>query len=329
MNSSSARPPVSAYLVLGIGILAVSSASILIRFAQREAPSLVIAAYRLTLAALILLPITLWRSRAALRQLTGRQIGWLVGAGLFLAIHFAAWITSLEMTTVVSSVVLVATTPLWVALASPFVLKEKIPAAIWWGVGLSLAGSLAVAASGICTIGGAGLNCTLTPQSWTGESLTGNLLALVGAWCAAGYMIIGRRVRPSLPLPVYTLGVYGSAALALLAMAAATGANFIGSRVTGEFQPFSALTWICIAGLALGPQLLGHTSYNWALGYLPAASVSVALLGEPVGTTILALLLLKEIPSPIELVGGFLILAGIYITSRASTATKNGLPDEG
>lgn len=320
MNSPSRRPPVPAYLVLGIGILAVSSASILIRFAQREASSLVIAAYRLTLSALILLPITVWHSRAALRRVTGRQMGWLAGAGLFLAIHFAAWITSLEMTTVFSSVVLVATTPLWVALVSPFFLNEKIPAAIWWGVGLSLAGSLAVAASGMCVIGG-GLKCTLTPQLWTGQNLTGNLLALVGAWCAAGYMIIGRRVRPSLPLPVYTLGVYGSAALALLAMAAASGASFVGSMVTGQFQPFSALTWICIAGLAIGPQLLGHTSYNWALGYLPAASVSVALLGEPVGTTILAFIILKEMPSLIELAGGILILVGIYITSRASTGS--------
>jgi len=329
LNPSSARPPISAYLVLGIGILAVSSASILIRFAQREAHSLVIAAYRLTLAALILLPITLWGSRTALRRLTGRQMGWLAAAGLFLAIHFAAWITSLEMTTVISSVVLVATTPLWVALASPFLLKEKIPAALWWGVGLSLAGSLAVAASGICVVDGDGMNCMMTPQHWTGKSLTGNLLALVGAWCAAGYMIIGRRVRPSLPLPVYTLGVYGSAAVVLLAMAATSGASFIGSWGSGQFQSFSALTWVCIAGLALGPQLLGHTSYNWALGYLPAASVSVALLGEPVGTTILALLLLKEIPSPIEVAGGILILMGIYITSRATTESKNGQPKEG
>jgi drug/metabolite transporter (DMT)-like permease len=311
--------------VLGIGILAVSSASILIRFAQREASSLVIAAYRLTISALILLPITLSRSRAALRRVTGQQMAWLAAAGLFLAIHFAAWITSLEMTTVFSSVVLVATTPLWVALVSPFFLNEKIPAAIWWGVGLSLAGSLAVAASGMCVIGG-GLKCTLTPHLWTGQNLTGNLLALVGAWCAAGYMIIGRRVRPSLPLPVYTLGVYGSAALALLAMAAASGASFVGSKVAGQFQPFSALTWICIAGLAIGPQLLGHTSYNWALGYLPAASVSVALLGEPVGTTILAFIILREMPTMIELAGGILILAGIYITSRASIGLKNGQP---
>lgn len=329
MNTDTRSRPISAYFVLAVGILAVSSASILIRFAQREASSLVIAAYRLTIAACILIPINLRRSNNELRQLSLSQLGWLSASGLFLAFHFASWITSLEMTSVVSSVVLVATTPLWVALFSPLLLKEKVPGVVWWGVGLSMAGSLIVAASSICGIDRDGLSCTLDPQIWTGKNLLGNGLALIGAWCAAGYMIIGRRLRQTLLLPVYTLGVYGTAAVALVIMAAASGANFIGTQDSGEFHYFSLAAWLCMVGLALGPQLLGHTSYNWALGYLPATTVSVALLGEPIGTTILAYLFLREPPALMEIAGGFLILLGIYITSRVAAANKNGQLDQG
>lgn len=310
--------PVSAYLVLALGILAVSSASILIRIAQQEAPSLVIAAYRLTIASLVLLPLTLRRNRDELRRLTGKQIGLLAASGAFLALHFATWITSLEMTTVASSVVLVATTPLWVALASPIFLKEKISRAVWLGLALALLGSLVVAFSASCSLTAGRLACDLGQNFWSRNNLLGNGLALIGGVCAAGYLVIGRRVRPSLSLPVYILCVYCAAALGLLLLAFASGANFVGFHSATSFHVFSTAVWLCLLGLALGPQLLGHSSYNWALGYLPAATVSVALLGEPIGTTVLAFFLLQETTSLIELCGGVLILVGIFITSRTS-----------
>ncbi|HWQ05275.1 MAG TPA: DMT family transporter [Longilinea sp.] len=319
MKTHSSQRPISAYLVLVIGILAVSSASILIRIAQQEAPSLVIAAYRLTIASLVLLPITFWRNGNELRSLSKRQGLLLICAGILLALHFAAWITSLEFTTVASSVVLVATTPLWVALVSPLLLREKISAKIWFGLGLALMGSLIVAFSGSCGVTQGGLSCNQVTDWWTGRNLTGNLLALIGAVCAAGYLVIGRRVRPTLALPVYIFCVYGVAAVTLLLLGFFSGENFIGFYSSGEnFQVFSPWVWLCLLGLALGPQLLGHSSYNWALGYLPAATVSVALLGEPIGTTILAIFLLRETPSWIELAGGALILLGIFITVRSS-----------
>lgn len=240
-------------------------------------------------------------------------------AGCLLALHFAAWITSLEFTTVASSVVLVATTPLWVALVSPILLREKISPAVWLGLGFALLGSLLVALSGSCGITAGDLVCDLTADWWTGRNLTGNLLALVGAVCAAGYFVIGRRVRPTLTLPVYILCVYGVAAATLFVLALISGHNFIGFHLPGgSFQVFSPWVWFCLLGLALGPQLLGHSSYNWALGYLPAATVSVALLGEPIGTTILAFFILRETPSWIEMAGGGLILLGILITVRSS-----------
>jgi drug/metabolite transporter (DMT)-like permease len=312
----------SAYLVLTVGVLAVSSASILIRTAQQEAASLTIAAYRLTIATIVLLPITLRQSGTFYQSLTRKQIGLLAASGLMLALHFATWITSLEMTSVVSSVVLVATTPLWVALASPVFLKEKITPVLWLGVGFSLVGSLIVALGGICGLSMGGLQCDLGTNIWTGESLLGNGLALVGAWCAAGYMLIGRRVRPAMPLSVYTICVYGCAAIVLLALAVASGVNFLGIESPNGLQLYSPVVWLCLVGLAVGPQLIGHTSYNWALGYLPAATVSVALLGEPIGTTLLAFFILKEAPSIVELLGGALILAGIFLASRVTNQAK-------
>jgi drug/metabolite transporter (DMT)-like permease len=319
LNTNPSHRRISAYLVLAIGILAVSSASILIRIAQKETPSLVIAAYRLSIASLVLLPITLRRNGKELRVLSNRQKVSLIFAGFLLALHFATWITSLEFTTVASSVVLVATTPLWVALASPILLKEKISPAIWLGLGFALIGSAMVAASGNCDLTGRHFICSSNADWWAGRNLSGNLLALVGAVCAAGYLVIGRRVRPALPLPVYILWVYGVAAAVLIVLAIISGSNLIGFHPSvGSFQVFSPWVWICLLGLAFGPQLLGHSSYNWALGYLPAATVSVALLGEPIGTTILAFFILRETPSWIEMAGGGLILLGIFITIRNS-----------
>lgn len=252
-------------------------------------------------------------------MLSYRQWLSLVFAGILLALHFATWITSLEFTTVASSVVLVATTPLWVALASPILLREKISPAIWLGLGFALMGSLIVAFSGSCYLTSGQLHCSPIEDGWTGRNSLGNLLALVGAFCAAGYLIIGRRVRPTIPFPIYILCVYGVAAASLLLLGLISGENFVGFHLSdGSFQTYSSWVWLCLLGLALGPQLLGHSSYNWALGYLPAATVSVALLGEPIGTTILALFFLRETPSWIELAGGVFILLGIFITVRDS-----------
>lgn len=318
VKTTSSTHSASAYLVLAFGILAVSTASILIRIAQREASSLVIAAYRLTLASLVLLPITLRRHGEELRRLTRSQVMILIAAGGMLALHFATWITSLELTTVASSVVLVATTPLWVALASPIFLKEKVPPAVWLGLGLALLGSLVVAFSGNCRMTGGAFHCAVGVDFWASKNLLGNGLALAGAICAAGYLIVGRRARPVLSLPVYIFCVYGAAALVLLLLVLVSCENFFGVESAAGWVAFSPGVWLCLIGLALGPQLLGHSSYNWALRFLPATTVSVALLGEPIGTTLLALVILREAPSWIELAGGVLILAGILVTSRGS-----------
>ena len=301
---------VSPLLVLFFGILAASTSSIFIRYAQQEASSLVIAAYRLTLATLILLPIALNRSRQELRGLRSRQIVLIVFSGVFLAFHFATWITSLEYTTVASSVVLVTTTPLWVGILAPVILRERLPSAVAVGLVIALLGGIMVGISEACDLTAQGLSCQAGFAFLQGDASTGNLLALAGALFAAAYLLVGRSLRPTLSLIAYITTVYGVAAIALVVMAL-----FSGEQLSG-FRP---VTYLFFLALAVFPQLLGHSSFNYGLRYLSVAFVSVALLGEPIGSTLLALVILKEIPAMLEIAGGIVILVGIYIATRAET----------
>ncbi|HUF37073.1 MAG TPA: DMT family transporter [Anaerolineales bacterium] len=293
--------------VLLIGILAVSTASIFIRFAQEEAPSLVIAAYRLVFASLILTPFALPSRLGELRSMTRAEVLLALGAGLFLAIHFATWITSLRYTSVLSSLVIVQTSPIWVALAAPFFLKEELSGRAAAGLGFAVAGGLVVSFGDRCGPG----TLASCPQGFVfyAQSLLGNFLALAGAWSSAGYLIIGRQLRPRLSLVGYIYIVYSSAAAFLVIMLFT-----FGHAPTG----YPAQTYLWFLLLALIPQLLGHSSFNWALAYLPASFVAVTLLGEPVGSAVLAGILLEEIPGPLTLAGAALILFGIYLTARRS-----------
>jgi drug/metabolite transporter (DMT)-like permease len=288
-------------LVLVAGILAVSAASIFVRFAQREADSLVIAAGRLALATLALAPLALARHREALRALTRHDLALALGAGVLLAIHFASWIASLAMTTVLLSVVLVTTTPLWVALLSPFVLHERLARGAALGLLLAVAGGALMALGGRperATDAGAAAN------AWRGGAL-----ALLGALAMAGYLLVGRRLRARMALVPYVFVVYGAAAIVLAAAVAVTG-----RRVTG----LDASTWGWIALLALVPQLIGHTTFNWALRHLRATPVAVVLFGEPVGAAVLAWFVLGETPAAFRIAGALVVLAGVFLAARAS-----------
>jgi drug/metabolite transporter (DMT)-like permease len=305
MPPAQERPFINPYLALSVAVLTVSTAAIFIRYAQQEAPSLVIAAYRLTLAALLLAPIALTRYREELRSLNRRRLGFALLSGLFLAFHFATWISSLEYTTVASSVVLVTTTPLWVALIAPVALKEPITRPILIGMSLALLGGLVVGLNDACTLQTT-LICPSLAELVKGQAFWGDLLALAGAVFAALYLIIGRRLRERLSLVSYIFLVYGMAAVVLLAMTLFAGQSLLG------YQPETYL-WLLL--LALVPQLFGHSTYNWSLRYVSAAIVSITLLGEPIGSTILAIILLSEAPTPLKIFGAILILAGIYIAS--------------
>jgi drug/metabolite transporter (DMT)-like permease len=295
-------------VALFTAILAVSTASIFIRFAQTDAPSLVIAALRLAFASLALAPVALTRHRAELRTLTRREVLLGLLSGLFLAIHFATWISSLEYTTVASSVVFVSTGPLWVALLSPFVLKEPLTRRVLIGTSLALVGGIVIGLSDACSWNN-GIVCPSFSQVLHGRMLFGNFLALAGAWMVAGYLMIGRKLRVKMSLVPYIFLVYGMATVCLLIIVLAARESLFG---------YQWLTYIWILLLALLPQLIGHSSYNWALAYLPAAFVAVMTLGEPIGSSVLAYFILKETPTLAVIAGGILILLGIYFTLRGN-----------
>jgi drug/metabolite transporter (DMT)-like permease len=303
---SSSHPTVHPFFVLLVGILAVSTGSIFVRFAQTTSPSLVIAAYRLSLATFILLPLALTRRRSELIGLNPRQILLALFSGLFLAIHFATWITSLEYTDVASSVVLVTTTPLWVAILSPVLIKEHPTRTAWLGLVLALAGGIIIGLSGSCSWEGQRLACPQPADLVQSKVFLGNLLALVGGWMAAAYVIIGRSLRSRMSLISYIFTVYGMAAVVLVILMLAAGNTPWG-------YPPATYLWFLL--LALVPQLLGHTSFNYALGHLSAAFVSIALLGEPIGAILLAYLILGEKPTGLKIFGAILILTGILIAS--------------
>lgn len=301
------RPsPAFLYFAIAGGILAVSTAAIFIRYAQQDAPSLVIAAMRLSLASIILAPVAWFRHRDELRALTPSALGLGLLSGFFLALHFATWISSLEFTSVASSVVLVSTTPLWVAILSPLFLRESPNRATIVGLALALLGGTVVGLSEACAWDGS-LACPPLAEFTRGEAFLGNFLALCGAWMGAGYLTIGRRLREKISLIPYIFVVYGMAAIVLVGIMLGFGQTPFG---------YPPLVYLWLLMLALVPQLLGHSTFNWALRYLPASFVAVTLLGEPIGSTILAFIILSESPSALEIGGGLLILAGIYIASQ-------------
>lgn len=294
-----------AYIVLVIGILAVAMAAILIRLAQDEnVPSLLIAAGRLIIAALILTPATLRNPLfiKQMRALSRFEALLICISGIFLAMHFASWVTSLEYTTVLISVVLVTTSSIWVALMEVFLLRSRLPKSVIVGLVIVLGGSLIIGAgSGRVDVS-------------SGDQIYGGLLAAFGAMTVAVYMIIGKRLRPKLSLIPYIWMVYGIAAIVL-----AIALVFTGTQVTGH----STNGYLWIIALALIPQLVGHSSLNYALAYLPATFVSIATQAEPIGSAIIAYFVFTEIPDFWQILGSGIILGGVIVASVGQNKANN------
>lgn len=290
------RHPIPPFLVAGgliIGVLAVSTSSILIRVA--DAPALSLAFWRCALGAAALAPFAA-RARRNGGGLRPRQRRQLVGAGLFLAAHFAAFISSLSFTTVASAAVLVTTAPLFVGLGAAIFLAEPPSRTTWIGIVIAMAGALGIAAADLEGLTG-------------GSALLGDGLAFAGAALVAGYLIIGRALRRTLPVSRYAAGVYGVAAAALLPAVLLTGAQLWG---------YDTGTWLAIAGLVVGPQLLGHTVFNSLLAAVAPTVIAVVVIAEPVGATVLAFLLLDEAPTAGFWLAAPLIVAGVWVSVRGS-----------
>ncbi len=276
------------YPRMTLGIVAVSFGAIFVRFASEASP-LAISAWRLSIAAIIVIPIAWIRKQ---RSLTPKMTLWCLASGATLALHFILWISSLSYTSVASSVLFVSTHPLFVGLGSYFIFKERPTRFLLIGASVALLGGALIGFSDLQFAGAAG---------------RGDLLAVGGGLMAAIYFMIGRHVRQTVTATEYAAVTYGAAAILVLAICGLTQIPVFG---------FSGTTVGYLILLGLIPQLLGHSTFNWALRHLPASHVSILILGEPIGSGVLALLFFREIPNGLNLVGAALILVGIYLGLR-------------
>ncbi|CAN5339210.1 DMT family transporter [soil metagenome] len=284
--------PGSVRALILVGMVAVSFAAILIRTA--DAPALALAFWRSIGGALALAPFAI---RSSLRP-DVRQRRRMIASGGFLAVHFALFIGAFSYTSVASAVVFATTAPLFVGLVSWLVLHRPPSRRTWVGIAVAVAGAGVVAAADSGS-GASGSN-----------PLLGDAMALLSAVAVSGYLILGQRVREDVPVTTYGTWVYGSAAVVLGLAAVVSGTPLVG---------FDGVTWLAILGLVVGPQLLGHTIFNHILGVVPATTVAVVVLSEPVGAGLLAFVLLGEVPPALLAVGGPLILTGVFL---ASTGTR-------
>jgi drug/metabolite transporter (DMT)-like permease len=292
MRAARRVPPIWA---IAIAVVAVSTSAILIRWSR--APSIVAAFYRVLFTTLLLAPFLGTGDRAPLTSL-GRGALLAAGAtGVALALHFATWFESLRWTSVAASVTLVQTQPVFVAIGAALLLDERVGPRGAAGIVVALVGMAAMSLSGA---GGATVS---SPRP-----LYGNGLAIAGAVLMAAYVLAGRRLRQEIALLPYVLVVYAVCTVVLCLLALAQGVSLVA---------YPPREWLLFLGMAVGPGILGHTTINWALEHVESSVVSVSLLGEPVGSALLAVVLLAEVPGVGTVLGGTVVLAGIYVTVSA------------
>lgn len=276
---------------LAVAVLAVSTSAILIR--AGDAPEPAMAFYRVLFTTAILLPLAP-RYREEFRALGRRDLVAAVAAGVALAAHFAVWFESVDRTTIAASVTLVQTAPVFVAIGAWTLLDERLSRSMVAGILIAALGAVLMSAGGLMEGGGP-------------EPVLGNTLAVVGAIMAAAYVLAGRTVRQRVSLVPYVVVVYSVCTIILAAYVRGSGVAFSG------YPPHE---WLLFLGMAVGPGLFGHTVVNWALEYVESSVVSVTLVGEPVVSAILALVIFAEIPTVGTIVGGVVVLGGIVLTAR-------------
>ncbi len=286
--------------IVVIGVIAVSFSAVFVRLSSAPAPT--IAFWRLLIATAFTAILAL-KSRQPLRLPHRKEVIQTGFAGIFLALHFWTWFESLKLTTVASSTVLVATQPLFVILATRIIWGERLPARAIQGLIIALVGTLLIAVS-----------------AWTGlGQLAGNLLAVLAAMFAAAYFLVGSQARTTMEVNSYTFWTYLFCTL-ILGLVVGLGPF--------SFRPYAPIDWLAFAALGIICHVGGHTSLNWALGYVSPSLVSTAILGEPVGATIWAWLLFSEIPTLSELAGGLLVILGLFIFISHPSLTADGKSSE-
>lgn len=292
------KPSFPPYLALVIGVVAVSTSAIFVKLAS--APPAIIATYRLIFSVLLTLPFLLFTKGVfqEIRSLQWKQWGWGLLSGAFLASHFVLWFESLNYTSVASSTVLVTLQPLFAFIGGYFFFKERVS-----GIGI-LGGLLAIGGSFVIGWGDFQVG---------GKALFGDILALLGALTVTAYWLIGQHIRRDVSMLTYTLLVYSTSSLFLLLYDGLMGYPLYG---------YPASDWGWFFCLALIPTLLGHTIFNWVIKWLNTSTISMSILGEPIGTAILAYFILGEIVTLPQYIGGAIILAGIYLFIRFNSTSK-------
>ncbi|MGY3186344.1 DMT family transporter [Lysinibacillus sp. TE18511] len=281
------KPKIHPYIPIFIGVVSVSLSAILVKLANAEAG--VIAFYRMLFSVLIMAPLFFWKYTNEVKQLRIRD--WLFSsiAGIFLAFHFILWFESLNYTSVASSTVLVTLQPLFAFVGTYFFFKEEIT------LKTIIAGAIAIIGSVLISWG---------DFKVSGTAFYGDMLALIACVLVTAYFLFGQDVRKRLSLVTYTMIVYVVSTITLL----------IYVLIKGEsFGPYSIMDWICFILLAIVPNLFGHTLFNWSIKYVSTNVVSIAILFEPIGAAILALVIFKEYLIATQIIGGFIVIVGILL----------------
>ena len=289
-------PPFNPYIAIAIGVISVSASAILVKLAA-GVPAGIIANYRLLLAVLIMAPYVLIKHRDELKSVT--QKDWILTslAGIFLAFHFILWFESLNYTSVASSVVLVTLQPIFAFLGTYFIFGERFSLGAVISMVIALAGSFIIS-WGDFQIGG--------------MALFGDILAFLGAIAITGYFLLGQRLRRSLSLMTYTFIVYATSSITLIIY------NVI---LNNDFTGYTKNHWLIFLALAIFPTFFGHTIFNWALKWVSTSNISMAIVFEPIGASILAYFILGEVITYTQWLGGFIVIFGLFLFIM-STAKK-------
>lgn len=296
--------PSNLLFVLIIGVLAISSSSIFIRYAQTEGiPSLMIGAGRLVIAAIMLTPLILSRYQHILAKLTRQDIFLAFASGALLAMHFATWVSSLEYTSVLLSTVLVTTSPIWVALLEFGFLRVLPTRFVLIGLAIAILGGVVIAL---------GSSAPVEESTRTYNHLTGAFLAILGSISVAGYLVVGRKLRAKMPVIPYIWLVYGASGFIMSAVLLVAQIPITGYSNEG---------YLWLLACAIFPQLIGHSSLNYAIGYMSATLVGMITQLEPIGSALLAFLLFQETPAPIQIIGSIIILSGVMVANYTPTKT--------
>ncbi len=285
------------YLALGVGVLCLGFSAIFVQWA--DAPGIVTACYRM-LIAVVLMAVPFYRRAKAQDNLSRRGLQFAVLGGLFFACDVGSWATGVTMSGATNPTLLANTAPLWVGLGAIVIFREKLSRMFWVGLLLTMSGAVVIL--GLDTLHAASVGL-------------GSLFGLLAGFFYGGYYLITQRGRETLDSLTYFWPAALTSALCLLALNLA-----LGQPLTG----YSTTTWLIFLAQGLISQVLGYLAINYALGNLPASLVAPTMLGQPVITAILAVLLLGESLAPWQIAGGVVVLVGIYIVHHGQQRIDHG-----